>query len=52
MREFARAPEHQCPRPILLVLGGDPTGSWELSVTAIEALNTVPLLEVASQAKA
>lgn len=52
MREFARAPEQQCPRPILLVLGGDVAGSWELSATAIDALNTVPLIEVVSQARA
>ena len=28
MQQFAADPRHPCPEPILLVMGGDPNGSW------------------------
>jgi len=45
MRVFAAAPEHHCPRPILVVLGGDPSGTWGISVTLVDAHQTTPLVE-------
>ena len=28
MEEFARAPLLRCPEPLLIIIGGDPAGSW------------------------
>lgn len=52
MRAFAAAPEHQCPRPILVVLGGDPSGVWNVSVTLVDAQRAVPLAEALPPADA
>lgn len=31
MREIAALPEYHCPEPLLIIIGGDPQGEWQLS---------------------
>lgn len=31
MREFASSPDYRCPEPVLLIIGGNPTGRWTAS---------------------
>lgn len=31
MREIAASPEYHCPEPLLMIVGGDPQGEWQLS---------------------
>jgi hypothetical protein len=33
MRAFAANSLHQCPEPILVVIGGDPETEWDLSAS-------------------
>jgi integrative and conjugative element protein (TIGR02256 family) len=32
IREIADSPKYNCPEPVLLIVGGSPTGDWEIGV--------------------
>lgn len=36
MREIAKSSKYQCQTPILLILGGNPSGSWSIHVEVLE----------------
>lgn len=33
MKDISRNPNYQCPEPVMIILGGDPSGSFSLSAT-------------------
>lgn len=46
MRLFASDPAYRCPKPVLIVVGADPSASPELTVSVIDGDAVLPLEQV------
>ena len=48
MKAIACSPSYQCPEPILLIIGGDPVGTWSVRVSVFTCGGKSPI-ELARQ---
>lgn len=46
MKRISKNKSVNCPEPILLILGGDPSKDWHLSITIISANRVISLPEI------
>ena len=51
MLAFAADPAYRCPRPVLVVVGGDAGAEWTIEVRVIVADKAIPLRRLARNAK-
>jgi hypothetical protein len=50
LRDFAGSPLLRCPAPVLLVIGGEPVGTWEAQAVVVRRGGpTLPLRPVTDQ---